>query len=293
MHASSTSRVDPRPPATVAAPSPPVRTPQLSKPTRTMSHVEQDSRCRFVATVRWGHDRQRACDDRRPLDGGGVCWSPVASPPHDRRTQHHRQRDHRVAARVAHRRVRPFPLSSPTPVSDAVETTVPRATVSDGQPRTARLSIPALGLHDLAVVPYPGKTDDARGTRIQDGGVAASPHGPHGGVGPGGLGNYQVTAHRTSSTQAFRMLPVPSSRPAGGGRVRRCPLHLRDPRHPRDVLPIASITRRAACRGARSSRCAAEAGVPHAIHLRDVGGPRRRATTGPTSSRIPNTASTR
>lgn len=101
----------------------------------------------------------------------------------------------------------PSPLSSPTPVSDAVERTVPHATVSHGHPRTARLSIPALGLHDLAVVPYPGKTDDARGTRIQDGGVAASPNGPLGGVGPGGLGNYQVTAHRTSSTQAFRMLP--------------------------------------------------------------------------------------
>ena len=80
--------------------------------------------------------------------------------------------------------------------------------MSDGQPRRARLSIPGLGLHDLAVVPYVGKTDDARGTRIQNGGVAASPHGPHGGVGPGGLGNYQVTAHRTSSTEAFRMLPA-------------------------------------------------------------------------------------
>jgi sortase A len=57
------------------------------------------------------------------------------------------------------------------------------------------------------VVPYRGRTDDAAGTRIQDGGVAASPHGPRGGVGPGGLGNSQVTAPRTSSTQAFRMLP--------------------------------------------------------------------------------------
>jgi len=84
---------------------------------------------------------------------------------------------------------------------------VPRATMSDGRPRRARLSIPALGLHDLAVVPYQGRTDDARGTRIQDGGVAASPYGPHGGVGPGRLGNYQVTAHRTSSTEAFRSLP--------------------------------------------------------------------------------------
>jgi sortase A len=57
------------------------------------------------------------------------------------------------------------------------------------------------------VVPYRGRTDDAAGTRIQDSGVAASPHGPDGGVGPGGLGNYQVTAHRTSSTRPFARLP--------------------------------------------------------------------------------------
>ena len=47
----------------------------------------------------------------------------------------------------------------------------------------------------------------ARARVIQDGGVAASPHGPRGGVGPGGIGNYQVTAHRTSSTRAFEFLP--------------------------------------------------------------------------------------
>jgi sortase A len=57
------------------------------------------------------------------------------------------------------------------------------------------------------VVAYRGSPDDAPGTRIQDGGVAASPHGPRGGVGPGGIGNYIVTAHRTSSTQAFADLP--------------------------------------------------------------------------------------
>ena len=81
------------------------------------------------------------------------------------------------------------------------------AIVSDGRPRMARLSIPALGLRDLTVLPYRGWTDDGRGTDIQDRGVAASPYGPRGGVGPGGLGNYQITAHRTSSTAAFRMLP--------------------------------------------------------------------------------------
>ena len=85
------------------------------------------------------------------------------------------------------------------------------ALVSDGSPRDATLTVPSLGLHDIAVVPYVGKTDDARGTRIQDRGLAASPYGPRGGVGPGGVGNYQVTAHRLSSTQVF--LELPSLRP--------------------------------------------------------------------------------
>jgi sortase A len=79
---------------------------------------------------------------------------------------------------------------------------------SDGTPRRATLGIPRIGLTDLAVVPYRGFTDDAPGTEIQDGGVAASPFGPRGGTGPGGIGNYQVTAHRLSSTQAFLDLPA-------------------------------------------------------------------------------------
>jgi len=79
--------------------------------------------------------------------------------------------------------------------------------MSDGRPRRALLSVPALGIRNLPVVPYRGWTDDAPGTRIQDRGVAASPFGPRGGVGPGGVGNYQVTGHRTSSTQPFLDLP--------------------------------------------------------------------------------------
>lgn len=79
---------------------------------------------------------------------------------------------------------------------------------SDGRPRRAVLSVPALGIRNLAVLPYKGWTDDAPGTRIQDRGVAASPFGPRGGVGPGGVGNYQVTGHRTSSTQPFLELPA-------------------------------------------------------------------------------------
>jgi sortase A len=83
----------------------------------------------------------------------------------------------------------------------------PPFTVSDGRPRDALLSIPRLGLRDLEVIAYRGFTDDAPGTEIQNEGRAASPHGPRGGVGPGGIGNYQVTAHRTSSTRAFEFLP--------------------------------------------------------------------------------------
>ena len=97
--------------------------------------------------------------------------------------------------------------ASPSPRATAHPRSTPASIASDGRPRVASLAIPALGLRDLRVVPYRGSPDDAPGTRIQDGGVAASPHGPRGGVGPGGVGNYLVTAHRTSSTRAFEQLP--------------------------------------------------------------------------------------
>jgi sortase A len=80
-------------------------------------------------------------------------------------------------------------------------------TFSGGKARNAKLSIPAVGIHRLQVVAYRGKTDDAPGTRIQNRGIAASSHGPNGGTGPGGLGNYQVTAHRTSHGGVFRRTP--------------------------------------------------------------------------------------
>lgn len=82
-----------------------------------------------------------------------------------------------------------------------------RVVPSDGKPREARLSIPALDIENLQVKPHRGRPDDAAGTRIQDQGIAASPYGSAGGVGPGGLGNHIVTAHRLSSTQAFLDLP--------------------------------------------------------------------------------------
>jgi sortase A len=99
----------------------------------------------------------------------------------------------------------PAPIA---PRDDPVAATrAPRLTYADGKPRRAKLSIPALGVHDLLVAPYRGRTDDAAGTRVQDHGLGASPFGRHGGVGPGGLGNYQITGHRTSSTHPFDTLP--------------------------------------------------------------------------------------
>jgi len=102
--------------------------------------------------------------------------------------------------------------TTPTPEPPAIQPAItahPDTFVfaSDGRPQAARLSIPALGLDGLRVRAYRGSPDDARGTAIQDGGIAASPHGSRGGVGPGGIGNHIVTAHRTSSTRAFARLP--------------------------------------------------------------------------------------
>ena len=79
--------------------------------------------------------------------------------------------------------------------------------VREARPAPARLTVPRLGLRAFPVVPYRGRTDDSRGTAIQNGGRLASPHGPHGGTGPGGIGNYQVTGHRLSSTMPLRYLP--------------------------------------------------------------------------------------
>jgi sortase A len=115
-----------------------------------------------------------------------------------------------VLASCSEQVVRPQESNAPTvtrsPSPDPTPTPTGPAT-SDGRPRDARLTIRAIGIDGLRVVAYRGFTDDRRGTVIQNRGKAASPHGPDGGVGPGGIGNHQVTAHRLSSTQAFIDLP--------------------------------------------------------------------------------------
>jgi len=99
------------------------------------------------------------------------------------------------------------------PTGDASATSTPpkpAATPSEarsGKPARATVSIPAMGLESLPVIGYLGSPDDRPGTEIQNGGVAASPGGPGGGVGPGEVGNYIITAHRTSAGAPFGELP--------------------------------------------------------------------------------------
>ena len=95
---------------------------------------------------------------------------------------------------------------TPAPATPSSASPAP-PTKSDTRTRTAQLAIPAIGLKDLRVVPYEGTTDDWPGTRIQNGGVGASPYGSEGGVGPGQVGNYLVTAHRLSAGGPLRELP--------------------------------------------------------------------------------------
>jgi sortase A len=71
----------------------------------------------------------------------------------------------------------------------------------------ASLTIPSINIRSLRIVPYEGTTDDRPGTRIQDRGIAASPYGTHGGVGPGQVGNYLVTAHRLAAGGPLHRLP--------------------------------------------------------------------------------------
>ena len=121
------------------------------------------------------------------------------------------------AARSAARDVRATAVPEPSTISpeEPLTSSAPRRRAGSDvrprrieKPRRAHLSIPALGLRSVPVVRYPGSPDDARGTRIQDRGPTASPRGPDGGVGPGQVGNFIVTGHRTSHTAPFRDLPA-------------------------------------------------------------------------------------
>lgn len=98
-------------------------------------------------------------------------------------------------------------VSMPT-VAQAASSPDHQPHYSNGEVRNGRLTIPKLPrIHRLPIIAYRGKTDDGPGTKIQNRGIAASSHGPNGGTGPGGIGNYQVTAHRSSHGGIFRYTP--------------------------------------------------------------------------------------
>jgi sortase A len=73
------------------------------------------------------------------------------------------------------------------------------------------ITIPAAHVAALRDMLYLGGPDDARGTSFEERGLAASPLGRAGGVLPGLVGNFIVTAHRTAAGAPF--LDVPDLRP--------------------------------------------------------------------------------
>lgn len=98
--------------------------------------------------------------------------------------------------------------AAPRPTSPATAAVAaPSVAAPASRPRASTVSIPSAGITGLRVVPYEGTTDDLPGTRIQDQGVAASPYGKRGGVGPGEVGNFLITAHRLSAGGPLRDLP--------------------------------------------------------------------------------------
>ncbi|HET6652073.1 MAG TPA: class E sortase [Nocardioides sp.] len=98
------------------------------------------------------------------------------------------------------------PTTQPESAAPDPRTTVPAAP-RVREPRRSFLTIPALGIRSFPVVRYRGTPDDGPGTVIQNSGPMASPRGPGGGVGPGVVGNFIVTGHRTSHTAPFAELP--------------------------------------------------------------------------------------
>ena len=165
------------------------------------------------------------------------------------------------------------PTATPTPTPTG-------PTPSDGTPLPARMSIPALKVTGLVVEPYQGFTDDAPGTLIQNRGLAASPHGPRGGIGPGGVGNFQVTAHRTTKPAPFRDLPAFADSAlvlvdAGGVRYTYA---ITATRQTSFRSPASLAEQRAAIPGRPG--VAPTSGDDHAVDLRDPGGPGRREPLG-------------
>ena len=71
----------------------------------------------------------------------------------------------------------------------------------------ARLTVPKAGISSLRVVRYRGRPDDRVGTMINNRGRSAAPYGHWGGVGPGQVGNFLLTGHRTSANAPMGRVP--------------------------------------------------------------------------------------
>ena len=103
----------------------------------------------------------------------------------------------------------PSPTQSPSGSSSTGPTGGPTTEPTiRPEPRRSFLTQPRIGLERFPVVRYRGTPDDGPGTEIQNGGPMASPRGSGGGVGPGQVGNFIVTGHRTSHTAPFADLPT-------------------------------------------------------------------------------------
>lgn len=102
------------------------------------------------------------------------------------------------------------PVTEPPPWvrGDATPRADVEPAVDRREPRRSYVSVPRLGLVDVPVLRYRGTPDDAPGTAIQDRGLMASPRGSAGLVGPGEVGNFVVTGHRTSQGAPLGDLPL-------------------------------------------------------------------------------------
>ncbi|MFC5264714.1 class E sortase [Kribbella qitaiheensis] len=102
----------------------------------------------------------------------------------------------------------PKPTEPERSVPEKTVRPVPKPTAQRTMTTTAMsIGIPAIGVRELRVVAYTGTADDRPGTVIQNRGVAASPRGSAGGVGPGEIGNFILTAHRTTHGRPFGRVP--------------------------------------------------------------------------------------
>ena len=130
------------------------------------------------------------------------------------------------------RRPRPRPTSPPVDGRDPNRPPSREVLASDGRPRRAESD------HPEARSAGPGRRavprQDRRRSRHRDPEPRPrrQPVRPAGGVGPGGVGNYQVTAHRVSSTQGLRVPAPAAARRRGRRRGRAAPLCLPDRRPP-------------------------------------------------------------